>query len=351
MRDWRPCLLAILLTLPLFAIGAAPGQTRGAYIGAMPTEYPEWFKESFLDLKADIAEAAAEGRRVVLLFHQDNCPYCNQLVERNLAQRDIEATLRTRFDVIALNMWGDREVTGLDGRPYTEKTFAAAMRVQFTPTLLFFDEAGQVILRLNGYVPPARFKAALDWVSGRKEGEVAFRDYVAALERADQAAGRGLQRQPDFRTLTDLRRRGPKPRPLAVFFEQADCPDCAVLHRRVLIDPAVREAMAGFDLVQLDMWSRQPITTPDGRKLPARDWARALDVKFAPSIVLFDSSGREVIRWESGFRVFHTAGMFDYVKGRHWQREPSFQRFLSARAEHIRESGRSVNIWRYADEP
>ena len=30
---------------------------------------------------------------------------------------------------------------------------------------------------------------------------------------------------------------------------------------------------------------------------------------------------------------------------------PNFQRFLSAKAEHIREAGRDVNIWRYADEP
>lgn len=342
--------LFCLVFAPLLAVNAAPGQHRGAYLGAMPTEYPDWFKESFLDLKEDIAEAAARQRRVLLLFHQDNCPYCNQLVERNLAQREIEILLRTRFDVIALNMWGDRPVTGLDGQAYTEKSFAAALRVQFTPTLLFFDEAGEVILRLNGYVPPTRFKAALDWVAGRMEREIAFRDYVARLEQAGSRDGRDLISQPFFKAMTDLRRKGPKPRPLAVFFEQRDCPDCVVLHRRVLADAAVREAMAGFDAVQLDMWSRQAVITPDGRRLAIRDWARELDVKFAPGIVLFDPDGREVIRWESGFRVFHTAGMFDYVKSGAWRREPSFQRYLSARAEHIRESGRDVNIWRYADE-
>ena len=64
-----------------------------------------------------------------------------------------------------------------------------------------------------------------------------------------------------------------------------------------------------------------------------------------------DADGREVIRWESSFRVFHTQGMFDYVSSGAYRSEPSFQRFLSARAEHIRETGRDVNIWRYADEP
>ncbi len=348
----RTVLVLIMnLLLPLAAAYAAPTPSKGAYIGAMPTDYPDWFKVSFLDLKEDVAEAATQGRRVAVLFHQDNCPYCNQLVERNLAQRDIEATLRSRFDVIALNMWGDRPVTGLDGKDYTEKSFAAALRVQFTPTMLFFNEAGEIVLRLNGYVPPGRFKAALDWVDRRMEQQIAFRDYLASLDQASIRAGRGLIQQPFFKDLTDLRRTGARARPLAVFFDQRDCPDCEVLHRRVLADASVHQAMDGFDLIQLDMWSSRPITTPDGRTRSVRDWARELNVQFAPSIVLFDGSGREVIRWESGFRVFHTAGMFDYVKSGDWLREPSFQRYLSARAEHIRESGRDVDIWRYTDGP
>lgn len=350
MKRWL-LLFTCLFLLPHMEAGANPGKAKGAYHGAKATEYPAWFKESFLNLRDDVAEAARNGRRLVVFFSQDNCPYCNLLVERNLAQRDIEAALRAHFDVIALNMWGDREVTGLDGATHTEKTFAATLKVQFTPTLLFLDEQGGVVLRLNGYVPPARFKAALDWVAGRMEGRLPFRDYVASLEGAAEPGDKELIREPFFKALTDLRRRGKALRPLAVFFEQRDCPDCGVLHRRVLADPAVRAALAGFDNVQLDRWSRQPVTTPDGRKLAVRDWVRELDLKFAPGIVLFDAGGREVIRWESGFRVFHTAGMFDYVRSGAWKAEPSFQRYLSARAEHIREAGRDVNIWRYADEP
>lgn len=325
------------------------GTAKGAYYGAKQTEYPSWFRETFLDLREDVADAAKRGRRLVVLYTQDGCPYCNQLVERNLAQRDIESLLRTRFDVIALNIWGDREVTGLDGKRYTEKTFAAAERVQFTPTLVFFDERGKAILRLNGYVQPARFKAALDWVAGRQETKVAFRDYVAKLEGAAEKGGE-LIAAPFFTPLTDLRRTGSNARPLAVFFEQRDCPDCALLHSQVLADPAVRRALEGFDNVQLDLWSREAIVTPQGRRLAVRDWARELDVKYAPHIVLFDPQGKEVIRWESSFRVFHTAGMFEYVKTGAWRKEPSFQRFLSARAEAIREGGRDVDIWRNAGE-
>ena len=150
----RYLLLCISLLLPN-AIASASEAKRGAYFGAMATEYPAWFKDSFLNLRDDIKEAQHAKKRVMLLITQDNCPYCNALIERNLAQKDIETLMQQNFDVIAINVWGDREVIGLDGAKHTEKSFAAALKVQFTPTLLFVDETGKTILRLNGYLPLA----------------------------------------------------------------------------------------------------------------------------------------------------------------------------------------------------
>ena len=40
------------------------------------------------------------------------------------------------LDVIALNLWGDREVTDLAGKAMPEKEFAKAMKVQLTDSSL-----------------------------------------------------------------------------------------------------------------------------------------------------------------------------------------------------------------------
>jgi thioredoxin-related protein len=346
-----PALFVLFAAFSLHAAEPATPAKMGTYYGARTTEYPAWFKDSFLNLKEDIDEARKNGKRVILMFTQNGCPYCSALVERNLSQREIEATMKEKFDVVAINLWGDKEVVGLDGKTYTEKSYSAALKIQFTPSLLFFDETGKTLLRLNGYVPPARLQAALDWVGGRHENTVAFRDFVAAREVPKQASGEMIKQDFFLKNATDLRRHGKEARPLAVFFEQKDCPDCEVLHRRVLADPETLSVIAKFDNVQLDMWSRDLITTPEGKRMPVRDWVRQLGVNYAPGIVLFNAAGKEVIRWESSFRVFHTLGMFDYLVSGAYLKEPSFQRFLSAKAEHIREAGRDVNIWRYADEP
>ena len=126
---------AFLLLAPN-SLASATEKKRGAYHGTIATEYPAWFKDGFLNLREDIAEAKTSHKRVMLLFTQDNCPYCNALAERNLAQKEIEQRLRQRFEVIAINVWGDREVIGLDGARHTEKSFATPLKVQFPHALV-----------------------------------------------------------------------------------------------------------------------------------------------------------------------------------------------------------------------
>ncbi|MCW8949808.1 MAG: thioredoxin fold domain-containing protein [Sedimenticola sp.] len=335
------------LILIFLCIGLSQGvgiaATPGGFFGARETVYPAWFKESFLDIREDVAEATAAGRRVMLFFHQNGCPYCNLLVERNLSQQAIEQQMREQLDVIAVNMWGDRSVMDLSGQEQTEKTFAAALRIQFTPTLLFLNETGAVILRLNGYTPPETFKLALDYIGEKQEQQISYREYLAA-HRPTVQGDKKLQSEPFFidgpHDLSLIKG------PLAIFFEQQDCPACNRLHQELLSDPEIRALAGQTHAVQLDMWSDTPIITPTGEKLTAREWAKQLSIAYAPSIVLFDSEAGEVIRSEAFFKRFHTASIFDYLLSGAYKTEPSFQRYISARAEHIREQGKDVDLWR-----
>ena len=94
------------------------------------------------------------------------------------------------------------------------------------------------------------------------------------------------------------------------------------------------------------MWSKTPVMTPDGTRTTAREWAEALNVAYAPSIVLFDADGREVIRAEGDFKRFHSQSIMDYVLSGAYRTQPSFQRYISARVEAFRERGIDVDIWR-----
>ncbi len=335
--------LLIYLSL-LIALSSSPMllATEGKFLGAKETIYPDWFKQSFLDIREDIAEAAEQNKRLLMIFHQAGCPYCNLLVERNLSQKSIEQKIKQSFDVIEINMWGDREVTDFTGMVQTEKSFAAGLRVQFTPTLLFFDEQGRVVLRLNGYVAPEKLMTALAYVADHQEQTGSFRDYLAAHNMEQSSGSLNVQiyfAKPPY-NLVELNK------PLAIFFEQHQCPSCDRLHEDVLIENTVRDELLPYVSVQLDMWSTTPVVTPDGVMTTARAWAKELDVVYAPSIVLFSREGREVIRAEAYFKRFHTASLFNYVSSSAYLHEPNFQRYISERAEKIRKKGIDVDIWK-----
>jgi thioredoxin-related protein len=275
----------------------------------------------------------------MLYFGQDGCPYCKRLMEVNFRQEAIAAKAQKHLVALALNIWGDREVTWTDGQATTEKQLAARLKVQFTPTLIFLDERGAVALRVNGYYPPHHFDAALDHVTGK----ISFDEFLKRQRSAGASAS--LNPQP-FLLLPpyDLRRkRGAKP--LAVLLETPHCAQCDELHAVVYQRQEVLEQLARFDVYRFSLSGTDPLIAPDGRKTSAASWAQALKVGYVPTILLFDAGGREVFRAEAYLRPFHVAGALEYVSSGAYRSEPSFQRFLQLKAERLRESGSRVDLW------
>jgi thioredoxin-related protein len=328
------------------AILVAAFVAAGTALAQQPSPHaidiPPWFATTFLDFREDISDAARERKRLLVYFGQDGCPYCTRLMAVNFSQRAIVDKTRAHFVAIALNVWGDREVEWLDGRTMSEKELARLLNVQFTPTILFFDEAGKVVVRLDGYYPPQRFGAVLDYVAGRHERNEPLGPYLA--REAKEPASATLHDQPFLLPPYDFRRR-PGDRPLAVLFETVDCSACDELHREAFKRKDVLEEVRRFDVARFSLTAATPLTAPDGRATTARNWARELGVAYTPTVVFFDATGAEVFRIAAYLRPFHFASSFAFVADRAYASEPSFQRWLSARADRMRAKGLRVELW------
>jgi len=135
--------------------------------------------------------------------------------------------------------------------------------------------------------------------------------------------------------------------PLAVYFESGDCEDCRVLHERILTDQPTRRLVTKMQNLQLDIHSQQKITLPGGNQSTVKQWVAELDIAYTPSVVFFNTSGVEVMRIGAFMKTFHFQSVYDYVLQKAYLQEPSFQRYIAARAEKIREAGFDTNIWGY----
>ena len=335
------CLLLLFYLVPAIATEVKPG----ASLGAKSSEAPEWFKESFLEFEEDIAEAGAEGKRVMLYFHQESCPYCARLVKESFNDPQTEAYMRKHFDAITINMWGDRDVVTVGGQQFTEKAFSAALRVQYTPTLLFLDERGRQALRLDGYYPHDQFLAALRYVAEHREGKISFSSYMLDQQKPSSA---NLIDEQFFISTDRLDKLSAQSEgPLAVYFESGDCENCQILHQRILADRATRQLVVKMQNVQFDINADAKVVTPGGKQMELKQWVRELGIVYTPSVVFFDASGVEVMRIGAFMKTFHFQSVYDYVLQKAYLSEPSFQRYIAERAEKIRESGFDTNIWGY----
>ncbi|MEA3410553.1 MAG: thioredoxin fold domain-containing protein [Pseudomonadota bacterium] len=347
MVGYRAAFRVLVGLLPVWS-GPLSGSQEGALEEGMVNpgyqDAPAWFSHSFLDIREDLADATAEGRRLMLYFYQDGCPYCKKLMQDNFGQAAIAAKTRESFDVVAINMWGDRGVTGLKGEDTTEKGFAKSVKVMFTPTLVMLDENGGVALRINGYFPPHRFDAALDYVGGRHEKELTFAEYAATVSPVPASGDLRTDAswlKPPYRFAEGMRASG---KPLLVLFEQKQCRACDELHGEILSREDSMALLSKFDLAVLDRWSNEAVQTPDGRDTTAKDWARALDVKYAPALVFFGTDGKEAIRADAYLRTFHIQSLMDYVASGAYRDQSEFQRFIASRADALREQGIEVDL-------
>ena len=292
--------------------------------------HPEWFKLSFLNLREDLAEAVHAGKQGLIIYYgQKHCAYCTALIRNNFGRKDIEDYTNRHFDVVAIDIWGDREVTDINGRVLSEKAMAVMEKATFTPSLVFYDQEGREALRLPGYYPPYQFLAALEYVADGHYRQESFRDYLA---RADPP----LAFEPDGLNQNDFfgsppyyldRRHFPNARPLVVFFEQGKCHACDILHTGPLHDSQVLQILDGFDAVQLDITAETPLITPDGKRTTARRWASELGLFYAPSLLFFASDGQEIIRIDSVIQIYRLNAVLNYVASGDYRQEPNFQRW------------------------
>jgi thioredoxin-related protein len=153
-----------------------------------------WFYKSDLDLRKDLVATEKGGKRLLLLWEQKDCSYCTRMHQVNLRIPRVVEKISKGFNIVRLNIWGDRKLTDLDGSVLAEKDLAEKNEVAFTPTLQFLPEslekasgkAGRdvEVFRSEGYFKPFHFYFVLHYVQTRGyESEPNFQRWLGSIGR------------------------------------------------------------------------------------------------------------------------------------------------------------------------
>lgn len=315
---FRFLLIGLVAQGPAWALGSQP-----------------FFKDSFLNLQEDLADARKAGRLLMVVYEQEGCPYCAQLHQVHFQDAAIVAALKKHFDVIQLDIWGGREVTDFSGETLTEKQLARKLKVQFSPTLAFYDAQGKEIYRVSGLHKPAIFKAELDYLASGAYQKMGFKDY--ALRQGQKAKPAGLIDEPFFARTDNLqalaKKAGAEDKVLALLFEQAGCEACRRLHDRNFMDgDTVKLLNEQFRVARIDMAGDKTFKDLSGKPASGTELARSMGIRQAPTLVFFDRNGQEILRYEDHLIPEHFTNLLAFIGSHAYRQHASFQDWLRVRA-------------------
>lgn len=100
-----------------------------------------WMRDTFKDLREDLEEAQAEGKRLLIMIEQRGCIYCSKMHKDVYPDPRITQIINDTYFVVQINLHGDTEVIDFDGEVMSEKDAARKWGVLFTPTNMFVTES------------------------------------------------------------------------------------------------------------------------------------------------------------------------------------------------------------------
>jgi thioredoxin-related protein len=333
-------LSTLLLTFICIITTGQSLAAEGKVIGGKMSVHPDWFKESFLDIGEDVMEASDQGKHVMLFMHLNGCPYCYKMIEENIKNAPYTDFIKENFDVISLNIKGDREVALNAEISLTEKQLADRFKVMYTPTIVFLGPDNKVVARTNGYRSVADFKLVLNYVQEKAYENKRLTEYIN--EKKSQSYK--FREHPQITSADNLQKLADKP--LAVLLEDKGCVDCDALHDGHLASKEVRDILKKYTLVRLDALSEEKLVDVDGNQTTPKDWADKLAISYRPAIILFDRN-KEIARIQSMLYSYHFTELLRYVAERHYEKHPDdFYGWLDTRTEEILKTGKDVDFSR-----
>ena len=332
---FKKLILLFIVTLCTLNLSAKEGKV----IGASNHTVPSWFKDSFLDIAEDIDEASEKNRHFMIFLDFEGCPYCSKMLKENFEDNNKTSQfIKANFDVIELNVKGSKEITWVDGEVVTEKGLTEKLKIQYSPTVLFFSPNKEIVARVNGYRNTTEFQYILDFVQTKKYENTDLASYLNKLEKKELYK---LQANKMFKEIDDLSK---IKTPVAIIFEDGSCTQCEHFHNKILTNKDVIDEFNKFTVVRFDATSKKEIITPDGKKTTPNELLASLKLDYRPGVLLYDNS-KLITTIDALLFPFHFKEVLRYVSGKNYIDYPnSYLDYLRVRQDELIKSGTTINV-------
>lgn len=318
----------------------------GKFLGATVVEIPTWFKDSFLDFREDAEEAAEEGKHMLVFADLKGCPYCAKMLadsfKTSAQDGGNKEFIQENFDSIHIDIKGSREVTFDENLIVSEKKLAEALKIKFTPTLLFMNAENKIVTRISGYRSPREFKQVLNYVKEKAYQTTDFTSYRKA--NLNDSIYEFIPHK-KLVELKDLKTAFDSDKPLAIIVEDKTCDDCARFHKDTLSLPSTQALMEKFTFVRLDALSNEEMIDIDGNKTTPSNWLDKQGISYRPAVLLYGDG--ELRADVSGLiKTHHFQQMLAYVGDKKFKEYETWLDYEEVVTQKMLKEGKTVDIWK-----
>ena len=143
-----------------FDMYMARAETAFSYGKDTLNQHPQFIPPPFALDRSHFAAA----RPLLVAFERPNCHACDVLHAGPLEDPRIDAKLK-QLDMVQLNTRADTPVITPAGKRTTARKWGRDLHLDYTPTLVFFDEHGKEIIRIDSVIWFYRLQNVLDYVN------------------------------------------------------------------------------------------------------------------------------------------------------------------------------------------
>lgn len=136
----------------------------------------------WLSFEDAYAKAIKEKKLMMVDVYTDWCSWCKVMDRETFGHPDIVQFARQKMVMAKMNAESEARLRFQD-KELTQRQLARSLGVTGYPTVVFFNERGEVLTNVSGYIPPDEFLPILEYLQGRHYEKMKFDAFLEARKK------------------------------------------------------------------------------------------------------------------------------------------------------------------------
>jgi thioredoxin-related protein len=124
-----------------------------------------------------IENANNNNKQIMIFFHMEHCPWCNQMIDLSLSKQDVKDTINQYFVYTDIDVESEGIVL-YNNEEYSKIDFAREYNIYYYPTTIMIDN-NIIVQNINGYRNKNKFTSQIKYIGTKSYKDMTLKEFIA----------------------------------------------------------------------------------------------------------------------------------------------------------------------------